>query len=348
MRIAVGLSGGVDSAAAASILLEAGHKVTGVYFIMHDSHLAGIPKARAAAADLGIELAEADLRERFSRDVESPFVSGYLSGRTPNPCVVCNERIKFPALAEFADSIGADMIATGHYAGIERNGDVFSVRRGGDPRKDQSYFLYRLGSGLLSRTVFPLADMTKTETRKYAASRGISAASRKDSQDVCFIPEGGAGDYVSRFAGGETPDGDFTDLSGKVLGRHRGIWNYTVGQRRGLGIASDAPLYVVRLVPDENRIVLGRESDLYCDTVRIADCRFNPVPGDDASPFGDVCIRYSKKTARAEIIPHGNGYLLKFDTPQRAPAPGQSAVIYRGDRVLGGGIITRRADSSET
>ena len=338
-RILVGMSGGVDSTCSASILKEAGNDVIGVFFIMNGSQADAAERAESAAREVGIPFLTADLREEFSERVCAKFVSEYISGRTPNPCVTCNAEIKFPFLLNIADRNGCELIATGHYSSVTERDGYRYIRKAADEKKDQSYFLCRLGQDVLSRLVLPLADMNKSEVRAYAAEKGYSSSSRGDSQDICFIPEGDAGSYVALHCPGIGEDGFFTDESGKILGHHRGIFRYTVGQRRGLGVSADSRRFVTEIIPSENRIVLGRGENLmrtrvYIDGCAFADGRTPPEPFR-----ADVRLRYTKKASPATVIPEGNGYTAVFDEPQRSPAPGQTAAFYEGDLLLGGGTI---------
>ncbi len=342
--VILGISGGVDSSVSARLLHDMGHRVLGVYFVMHDTHLGGIENARRAARDSGIEFDCRDLREEFRNNVISPFLSEYLNGRTPNPCVFCNKTVKFPYLLKYAEEAGADFIATGHYASVEEFEGNKYIARGADIKKDQSYFLYPLSEQIIGKVIFPLAGLTKDEVRELAAGFGLCSAEKKDSQDICFIPDGDSGAFVKTESSCPDHPGDFLFTDGKKLGRHQGIFNYTVGQRRGLGIASDAPLYVMGINPSENTVLLGRENDLYRDRIKLRDVILpTRVSFNEEGDFrftADVCIRYSKKTSPAEITLHRDFTAeILFETPQRAPAPGQSAVFYQDNRVAGGGTI---------
>lgn len=339
-KVLLGMSGGVDSSTAAALLLRAGHEVTGATLVMHDIHEMAAEDARKSADALGVEHVTVDMREDFEKHVLSPFVSEYEKGRTPNPCVLCNGYIKFPALIKTADSLGCEYIATGHYAAIgERDGHPV-ITAATDRAKDQSYFLYMLGEDILSRLLFPLSGLTKPEIRAIAEDLGIPSASSPDSQDICFIKDISCADFVASRSKEEPKLGNFIDTDGKILGRHRGISAYTIGQRKGLGIASTAPLYVGNIDPESNNITLCRENELYRTRVYADNCRY--FAGDfPKEPFGaNVSLRYTKKPGKATVTAlSGNRVMIEFDTPQRAPAPGQAAVFFDGDDLLGGGTI---------
>ena len=322
-KVALGLSGGVDSAAAALLLREAGWEVHGFWL---DLGVGSPEKAAHAAAPLGIPFGVLDVKEAHERLVRAPFAAEYRTGRTPNPCVICNPLVKLPALWAAAEAIGAEHIATGHYARIgERQGRPCLRKAGGE--KDQSYMLARVGPELLGKLLLPLADRTKPEIRSLAASAGLTAAEAPDSQDICFIPDG---DYAAwlEARGMGLPEGDFTDASGRVLGRHRGAHRYTVGQRRGLGIPAATRLYVCALDLGSNTVVLGPEEALLTDTLFIEDICWGAM-GPAAEPFRCEVKPRSRPTAYpAEISPREDGLRIRFDRPLRRIAPGQLAVGY--------------------
>lgn len=345
-EVLLGMSGGVDSTVSAYLLRRAGHKVTGITFIMHgddDTASAATENASRAAREAGIEFLTADLRSRFAEAVQDPFADAYFAGTTPNPCVLCNARIKFPELLRCADELGFSHIATGHYASLTEKDGNFYISAAADASKDQTYFLYSLGQKVLSRLILPLSELIKDDVRRIASEQGFSCSVKRDSQDVCFIPDGDVGAYLNGLRPGLSVPGVFTDPQGKVLGRHKGIANYTVGQRKGLGIASDAPLYVQRIDKGNNAVILCRDGELYRSRIRITGCFYAAdVP---VSPFrADVRIRYTKRISPATVTPlPDGGATIRFDAPQRAPAPGQSAVFYLTDGsvtyVYGGGTI---------
>ena len=339
-KVLLGMSGGVDSSTAAMLLLRAGHEVTGATLVMHDIHEKAASDAREAANALGIKHVTVDMRGDFEKEVLSPFVSEYENGRTPNPCVLCNGYIKFPALIKTADELGCEYIATGHYAAIGSRDGHPVITAATDKAKDQSYFLYMLGEDILSRLIFPLSGMTKPEIRALAAEFGIPSASSPDSQDICFISNISCADFVASRSTDDIRTGNFVDTSGKILGKHRGISAYTIGQRKGLGIASTSPLYVGHIDGESGNITLCRENELYRTRVYAENCRYfaGSLPEE---PFeANVSLRYTKKPGRAKVTALApDRVLIEFDEPQRAPAPGQSAVFFDGDDLLGGGII---------
>ena len=339
-KVLLGMSGGVDSSVAAALLLRAGHEVTGATLVMHDIHERDAAAAKAVAEAVGIKHVTVDMREDFEKYVLSPFVSEYEKGRTPNPCVLCNGYIKFPALLRTADSLGCDFIATGHYAAIGQRDGHPVITAATDKAKDQSYFLCLLGEEILSRLLFPLSGMTKPEIRAIAEELGLPSASSPDSQDICFIKDISCADFVAERSKNPPVPGDFTDTDGKILGKHKGITAYTVGQRKGLGIASTAPLYVSHIDAESGNVILCRENELYRTRVYAESCRYFAGKFPDEPFEASVSLRYTKKPGRATVTSLGNGQvLIEFTEPQRAPAPGQSAVFFDGDDLLGGGII---------
>ena len=338
-KIAIGLSGGVDSASAAYLLLEKGYDVTGIILRLKPESLADgdISDAQKIADRLGIELRVVDRRDFFKENVIDPFVSEYKNARTPNPCVECNSVIKFGAMLDYALQIGCDGIATGHYARIEENGGRFLLKKSESP-KDQSYFLYKLSQHQLSHTVFPLEGLEKTEIREIAEKAGLPVAEKGDSQEICFVPDD---DYISYLAslGITSPKGNFVDINGNILGTHNGIINYTIGQRKGLG-AFGKPMFVTGISAENNTVTIGENGSQYSSGL-IAD-RLNFIPFDklDVPMRADVKIRFRAKPAPATVTPNNDGTVsVVFDEPQRSVTPGQSAVFYDGDTVIGGGRI---------
>ena len=334
-KIGVGISGGVDSAVTALLLKEQGFDVVGYTMALgREGEERNISEARSVAAWLGIELSVVDLAARWRENVAHYIRSEYLSGRTPNPCVRCNETVKFSALPEAAFADGCDMFATGHYARLgvdEENGVV--LRRGVDPKKDQSYFLYRVDPKILARTVFPLGGMTKDAVREKARAMGFPVAEKGDSQDFC------GGDAMD-FVGAADREGEIVDIAGKVLGRHRGFWHYTPGKRKGLGVGGGTPYYVVDLDPERNRVVVAFKEKTLVHEFAVGGVKY--LAGcesvREASGRGGLFVK-----VRSAGEPKGpvtfDGSVCRSDDGLFGVAPGQSAVFYCGDRVLCGGII---------
>jgi tRNA-specific 2-thiouridylase len=339
-KVLLGMSGGVDSSVAAALLMRTGYEVIGATLVMHDIHEKDAAAAKTVADALGITHYTVDMRGDFEKYVLSPFVSEYENGRTPNPCVVCNGYIKFPGLIRAADSLGCEYIATGHYAAIGNRDGHPVITAATDKAKDQSYFLYMLGENILSRLLFPLSGMTKPEIRALAEELNLPSASSPDSQDICFIKDISCADFVAGRSKKPPVLGNFVDTDGKVLGKHKGISAYTVGQRKGLGVSSTSPLYVSHIDAESGNVILCRENELYRTKVYAENCSYfaGNLPEE---PFeATVSLRYTKKPGRAMVtaLPD-NRVLIEFTEPQRAPAPGQSAVFFDGDDLLGGGII---------
>ena len=341
MRILVGMSGGLDSTYAALKLIKEGHEVEGAVIVMHEyTELDG---AREAAEALGIRLHEISAEDKFAA-VKKNFVDEYSRGRTPNPCIVCNPLVKFRALCDFAVAHGFDKIATGHYARtltlIESGVEVFTLSRAADARKDQTYMLHRLPQDILSMLVLPLGDDLKTEIREKALAEGLKAAEKKESQEICFIPSGDYAEYIEGVKG-IFPEGDFVLEEGRVIGRHKGLIRYTVGQRKGLGVAYGERIFVSRIDADRNEIVLSTEGS-FTDTVEVTDVVFSGMrePTQPEKRRVEVKLRYLARPVGAVAVFDGKGgAVLKLDTPEKAVTPGQSAVMYDGETLLCGGFI---------
>jgi tRNA-specific 2-thiouridylase len=341
------MSGGVDSSVAAALLKERGHDVVGVTLLTSPSAEAGARDAENAARALGIPHRVLDVSEKFEEHVVSYFCAEYSAGRTPNPCVVCNRRIKFGELLQAARAMGAAALATGHYArttrsatGDGRDGGRYLLLKGSDRDKDQSYALYSLDQEQLAAALFPVGGMTKKAVRETARRLGLPVADKPESQEICFIPSGDYRDFLRRRCpGGDTP-GPILDTSGRVLGTHDGLWSYTVGQRRGLGIASREPLYVVRIDRPRNALIVGTAAEASRRECRVAQVNF--IPFDRlAGPMEVGCkVRYRAEETPAVIRPGPDSTVhVMFSRPERAVTPGQSAVFYDGDVVVGGGVI---------
>ena len=349
-KVCVAMSGGVDSAGAALLLRQQGYEVFGVTLRLRsagasDPQEQDIADARSVADTLGISHTVLDLRELFQREVMDHFVSEYVAGRTPNPCVDCNRCIKFGALLDWALDHGADALATGHYARVGR--DEASGRhlllRGTDRRKDQSYVLYQLTQRQLSHLLLPVGDYEKPAIRALAAEAGLDNAEKADSQDICFVPDGDYVGFLQRYGGVTPVPGDFVDQEGHVLGRHRGLECYTTGQRKGLGVSADAPLYVVRKDLDAGTVVLGPDSALYTDTLTAERVNLISLSALTGPIQVTAKTRYSQKEAEATVEPLEDGRVrVTFAQPQRAVTAGQAVVFYDGEAVVGGGTICGR------
>jgi len=339
-RVVVGISGGVDSCVAALLLKRAGFEVVGAFLRLADDSSAPAKQSQAlrTAQALGIELVELDGRQRFETQVVAPFVSEYLAGYTPNPCVICNPSVKFAMLAELADARAAEHIATGHYARVISAAGRRLILKSPHP-KDQSYFLYALSQYQLERIIFPLGELTKPQVRAIALEAALPPARSRDSQEICFIP---GGDYASFIAGRmKTPPaaGHFVSLTGEVLGVHEGIFRYTVGQRKGLG-SFGQPMYVAAIDPAANTVTLCPAGECLGFALRAAEMNWSAFDNPGVAFKAQVKIRSGAPPAEAWIIPgEGESAVMRFTVPQRAITPGQAAVIYCGDTLIGGGVI---------
>lgn len=346
------MSGGVDSSVAACLLQEQGYDVLGSHLSL--VHLEGVehgccgPAARADAAEVariaGFGFEICDMTMDFDEAVIGDFVAEHEAGRTPNPCARCNGEIKFGAFLRRADDLGIDFVATGHYVrSVQGEGGAWRLLRGKDARKDQTYMLHMLGQRELSRSLFPVGGLPKAETRAHAERFGLPVATKPDSQELCFAPSGDAGGFVRvQVPALVRSGGEVVDADGRVLGEHDGTFAFTVGQRRGLGIATGSPAYVTSIDAQANRVVVG-PAELLARRALVAD-RASWVAGapPEAGPFeAQVRIRYQGEDAPAVVTPGGMEFRVEFRRPQHAVAPGQSAVVYRGDEVLGGGRIVR-------
>jgi tRNA-specific 2-thiouridylase len=360
-KVVVAMSGGVDSSVAAFLLKDRGDDVTGITLnlfslpgeLCRSEELRSccgrkaVDDAHRVAIHLGIPHFVVDLRREFEAAVIADFAREYSRGRTPNPCVRCNERVKFRLLLQRARRLGADLIATGHHARVVRDpaGSRYLLKKGKDRAKDQSYFLYRLNQAQLARALMPIGDLTKTEVREMARRQGLPVAEKAESQETCFAP---LGDYPE-FLAGRAPrafrPGLIKDLDGRILGEHKGIGNYTIGQRRGLGISAPRPLYVIAIDAPRNTVVIGRERDLYRKKLLASDVHLIARERIEEPVMLKAKIRYKHQEARALVIPVlARRVRVEFDRPQRAITPGQSVVFYRRDVVVGGGIIGRTLD----
>jgi tRNA-specific 2-thiouridylase len=354
-RVIVGMSGGVDSSAAAALLLEQGYDVVGITLKLWPQDCVSraedkccgpqaVTDARAVCHQLGIPYYLVDEAETFQKQVIAYFAEEYKAGRTPNPCVMCNEKLKFGALLDRARRLGGDFVATGHFARVEKSADGRRtlLKKGRDPRKDQSYFLFSLRQHQLARSLFPLGEKTKQDTRQTARDRRLKTADKEESMEICFVPDNDYGKFLEAAKLAQRRRGEIVSLQGQVLGHHEGIEFYTVGQRKGLGLSSPKPLYVIELDSVNNRVVVGDDRALDREEFTVERC--NWIPFDEPPPEMQVSakIRYNNPGTPAIVRPQpGGGAKVKLLAAQRAITPGQACVFYDGDLVLGGGWIGR-------
>jgi len=352
-RVIVAMSGGVDSSVSALLLKKQGYDVIGVALRLWDYSGAesvsggrcssmNIKDARVVAEGLGIPFHVVNLEEVFRKDVVKNFIEEYTRGRTPNPCILCNEKIKFSGLLKKATELEADFLATGHYARKLRSRDnkSWQLLRGGDAQKDQSYFLFTLSQAVLERTLFPVGEMKKKEVRRLAHEAGLLVADKRESQEVCFVQKKGLGSFFRETIPPRDGKGEFVTRDGRALGRHSGYCQYTIGQRHGLGISSPSPLYVIGIDPERNRVIVGREKDLYHQELIASSPRWISGMPPDFPLHSLAQIRSRHEGGDCEVVPYGDGRLrVSFVNPQRAITPGQAVVFYNGDEVLGGAWI---------
>jgi len=368
VKIAVAMSGGVDSSAAAAILREQGHDLVGFTMqlwnqgrgISVDENGEPLPSrccslddvydARRVAEELGFPFYVLNLEKEFERDVVQPFVNSYLQGETPIPCVACNSRLKFASLDKLASSLGCEKVATGHYARVEfdQATNRYRLLRGRDPNKDQSYFLWELTQDQLSRALFPLGELSKSDARQAARENHLAVAEKKESQEICFVPDGDYAGFIDRYLEAEQQTdrlpvaGEIVNANGEALGSHSGIHRFTIGQRRGIGIADARPLYVLNVDASNNEVVVGYDDELLSDEFTAAGLNWIALDNPTQPVRAEVRVRYRHTAAPATITPLANNRAgIKFDEPQRAITPGQATVFYRGDEVVGGGWIVK-------
>ena len=344
-RVLLGMSGGTDSSVAAMRLLEAGYEVIGVTFRFYELNGSTeyLEDARNLAERLGIRHITYDAREIFAQQIIEYFVQEYLAGRTPVPCTLCNNYLKWPLLAKIADEMGIFYIATGHYARIMQlpNGR-YTIRNSVTAAKDQTYALYNLTQDQLSRTLMPVGDYDKPHIRQIAEEIGLPVATKHDSQDICFVPDHDYASFITQETGKESKPGDFVDEEGNIMGQHRGLIHYTIGQRKGLGISSTTPIFVKELRSETNEVVLCKSESLFSHDCHVDNINYMAEEKLTEPVRAIGKIRYSHAGAPCTLYPQPDGTLLaQFDEPQRAMTPGQAAVFYQDDHVLCGGTIEK-------
>ena len=350
-RAMIAMSGGVDSSVAAYLMVQAGYDCLGMTMRLYNNEDIGktektccslddVEDARSVAFRLGIPFRVFNFTEEFRSCVIDRFVNAYECGETPNPCIDCNKYLKFGKIFQRMDELGYDYVVTGHYARIEQDGDRFLLKKGLDDSKDQSYVLYGLTQAQLARTVFPLGGMTKAETRRIAEEQGFLNARKHDSQDICFVPDGDYAAFLERYTGKSYPAGEFVDTQGKVLGRHKGIVRYTIGQRKGLGLALPCPMYVKDKDMAGNRVILSKNEELFSRELDAKGFNWSALDCPSGTILASAKIRYKHTEQPASVTPTGPDTVhIVFDEPQRAICRGQAVVLYDGDTVLGGGTI---------
>lgn len=351
-KVMIGMSGGVDSSVAAFLLQKESFEVIGATMKLYNNEdidfvsektccsLDDVLDAKSVCARLGIRHYTLNMTDDFKKEVIERFISAYQNGFTPNPCIDCNRYMKFSKMLHKAQELNIDYVATGHYARIEKQGDRYILKKAVDLSKDQSYVLYSLTQEQLKVTKFPLGNYTKQQVREIAEENGFVNARKHESQDICFVPDGDYSKFIEYYTGKTYPCGDFVDMNGKRLGEHKGIIRYTIGQRRGLGLALPASMYVVEKDVDNNKVILGFNDDLFKEEVNVKNISFTACDGLDKPERLCAKIRYNQKEQPATVTQTDeNHFKIVFDEPQRAITKGQAAVLYDGDTVVGGGTI---------
>ena len=351
-KVMIGMSGGVDSSVAAFLLQKESLEVIGATMKLYNNEdidfvsektccsLDDVLDAKSVCARLGIRHYTLNMTDDFKKEVIERFISAYQNGFTPNPCIDCNRYMKFSKMLHKAKELDIDYVATGHYARIEKQGDRYILKKAVDLSKDQSYVLYSLTQEQLKVTKFPLGNYTKQQVREIAEENGFVNARKHESQDICFVPDGDYSKFIEYYTGKTYPCGDFVDMNGKRLGEHKGIIRYTIGQRRGLGLALPASMYVVEKNVDNNKVILGFNDDLFKKEVNVKNISFTACDGLDKPERLCAKIRYNQKEQPATVTQTDeNHFTIVFDEPQRAITKGQAAVLYDGDTVVGGGTI---------
>lgn len=336
----IAMSGGVDSSVAAFLTKQNGYKLKGVTLSLEVGSEGDISDAKKVAERMGFPHEVLNLREEFQKEVIDRFIDAYENSRTPNPCVICNKYIKFGRLLDYAEENGYSHTATGHYAQIECVNGRCILKKGVDKTKDQSYVLYSLTQEQLKHSLFPLGSLSKNEVREIALENGFVNAKKKESQDICFVPDGDYAGFIERYLGKTYPEGDFVDFDGNVLGRHKGLIRYTIGQRKGLGLALPKPMYVCKLCTDNNSVMLGDNANLFSNTLDAYDINLITTDKLDSSIRAEAKVRYSQNAQKATVWQTDDNELhIEFDEPQRAITSGQAVVLYDGETVIGGGTI---------
>ena len=348
----VAMSGGVDSSVAAKMMADKGFSCIGCTMKLYDNKEVGVKSSRTCcslddvedarniAYKLGMSYYVFNFTDDFRNTVISKFIENYEKGYTPNPCIDCNRYMKFGKLYDRAKLLNCHYLVTGHYARIEKSDDKYILKKALDDTKDQSYVLYSMTQEQLAHTIFPLGDMKKSEVRAIAQQSGFINADKSDSQDICFVPNGDYASVIELYTGKKPTVGNFVDRQGHILGRHKGIMHYTIGQRRGLGVSSFQPLYVCGICPENHNVVLGNNKDLFKKELDVSDCNWISGVTPKTEFRCKVKIRYRQVEQWATVLPIASGKVhIVFDAPQRAITPGQAAVWYEGDTVLGGGTI---------
>lgn len=351
-KVMIGMSGGVDSSVAAFLLQKESFEVIGATMKLYNNEdidfvsektccsLDDVLDAKSVCARLGIRHYTLNMTDDFKKEVIERFISAYQNGFTPNPCIDCNRYMKFSKMLHKAQELDIDYVATGHYARIEKQGDRYILKKAVDLSKDQSYVLYSLTQEQLKVTKFPLGNYTKQQVREIAEENGFVNARKHESQDICFVPDGDYSKFIEYYTGKTYPCGDFVDMNGKRLGEHKGIIRYTIGQRRGLGLALPASMYVVEKDVDNNKVILGFNDDLFKKEVNVKNISFTACDGLDKPERLCAKIRYNQKEQPATVTQTDEDHFtIVFDEPQRAITKGQAAVLYDGDTVVGGGTI---------
>ena len=350
----IAMSGGVDSSAAALLMLKNGYECVGATMQLFHNEDAGIPRersccslddvsdAKAVASKLGMLHYVFNFSDTFREKVMQHFADSYARGMTPNPCIDCNRHLKFDLMVQRMRQMEFDYVVTGHYARVEYDSSMgrYLLKKGVDEAKDQSYVLYTLTQEQLRHVRFPLGTFRKSEIRELAEKHGFVNAHKKESQDICFVPDGDYAAFLERFTGHKAVPGEFTDTSGNVIGMHHGIEYYTIGQRRGLGISAGHPVYVCGIVPEKNQVIVGERMDLFADTLVAEDVNLISLPSLDTPVRVAAKIRYRHPEQPAVAWMEDGKLYVKFDEPQRAITPGQAVVLYQGDTVIGGGTIS--------